>query len=160
MSNRVQLSDIEKMELGKIAELPPDQLELLIQDASDMAKTAKQYGDWLSGALAIRYGDLAKAARKEAGKDTGVVHLTDGPDGEFDIECDLPKKVEWNGEKLVGAFDAMTDEDARHYCKATFAVEEKKYDAAPPAIKKLLEPARTVKAGKPTFKLGRKKETA
>ena len=33
----------------------------------------------------------------------------------------------------------MSDEDARHYGKLTFAVEERKFTAAPPAIKRILE---------------------
>jgi len=41
----------------------------------------------------------------------------------------------------------MPEEDARHYGKLTLAVDERKYTAAPPAIRNLLEPCRTVEVG-------------
>jgi len=43
--------------------------------------------------------------------------------------------------------EAMAPEDARHYGKLTLAVDERKYTAAPPAIKSLLEPCRSVEVG-------------
>jgi hypothetical protein len=153
MSNRIKLADIDKMAVGDIAKLPIDQLVMLVEDAQELADQAKRYNGWLNGAVAIRYADRAATARRDAGKDTGIVHLADG---EFDVECDLPKKVEWDQDKLTAAFDAMTRSEADHYCKATLEVAEAKYNAAPPHIKALLTPARTVKAGKPKFTLAKK----
>jgi len=41
----------------------------------------------------------------------------------------------------------LSEEDARHYGKLTFAVEERKFTAAPPAIKRILEDCRTTEVG-------------
>jgi hypothetical protein len=41
----------------------------------------------------------------------------------------------------------MDAEDARHYAKVTYSVDERKYTNAPPAIVAKLQPARTVEQG-------------
>jgi hypothetical protein len=41
----------------------------------------------------------------------------------------------------------MSPENAQHYGKLTFAVEERKFTAAPPAIREELEECRTVQVG-------------
>jgi hypothetical protein len=41
----------------------------------------------------------------------------------------------------------MDAEDARHYAKVTYSVEERKYTNAPPAIVQKLQSARTVEQG-------------
>jgi len=41
----------------------------------------------------------------------------------------------------------MDAEDARHYAKITYSVDERKYTNAPPAIVSKLQPARTVEQG-------------
>lgn len=153
MVNRMQLSDIDNMQIGEIAKLHVSQLALLSEDADAMAKKAKQYKDWLTGAIAIKYGEAETAMRKAEGKDTGTIHLSD--DG-YDIESVVKKDVVWDNTKLAAAFDAMDHKDAEHYCKVKLEVEERKFTAAPPAIQALLLPARTLKAGKPTFKVTQK----
>ena len=150
MKNRIQLNDIDGMQVGDIAKLHVAELAMLMEDADEMAKKAKTYKDWLSGAVAIKYEDSTKAAFKDAVKDCGTVHLTD--DG-FDIEVEAKKSISWDSGKLAAAFDAMAKDEADHYCKCKLEVDERKYVAAPPAIKALLEPARTMKVGKPTYKI-------
>jgi hypothetical protein len=53
----------------------------------------------------------------------------------------------WDQNELGVALESMPEEDARHYGKLVLSVEERKYTAAPPAIKKVLEPCRTVEVG-------------
>lgn len=153
MKNRMTLSDLDGMQIGAIAALHVSDLAVLLEDADDMAKKAKTYKDWLSGAMTIKYDDRVKAAFKDASKDTGTVHITD--DG-FDVEVEVKKSISWDSSILAQAFDAMPADEADHYCKCKLEVDERKYVAAPPQIRSLLEPARTMKAGKPTYAITRR----
>ena len=102
----------------------------------------------------IKYGDADKASRKISGKDTGTNHILDSG---FDVETTIKKDVVWDQDKLMSALDAMADADATHYGKFKVEVDERKFMAAPPAVQASLLPARTVKAGKPAFKISQTK---
>ena len=86
------------MPIGEIAALPADLLALLQEEAEDAAKAARSLADWLNGAIALRYGDRAAAARRAEGKDTGTVRFDDG---EVTVIADLPKKVDWDQARLA-----------------------------------------------------------
>lgn len=151
-ANRPQLEDIRAMPIGEIAALPADLLAVLQEDAESAAKAARSLADWLNGAIALRYADHAAAARRAEGKDTGTVRLDDG---EVTVIADLPKKVEWDQGTLgnmVARIRAAGDDPAE-YIETTFRVSERKYAAWPTAIREGFEAARTVKPGKPTFRL-------
>jgi hypothetical protein len=49
-------------------------------------------------ALEAAYGEQARAARLEAGKDFGVVHLKDGL---LRVTVDVPKRVSWDQAQLA-----------------------------------------------------------
>ena len=85
------------MPIGEIAALPADLLAVLQEEAEEAAKAARSLADWLNGAIALRYGDRAAAARRAEGKDTGTVRLDDG---EVTVIADLPKKVDWDQGEL------------------------------------------------------------
>ncbi len=93
MSNRIQLEDIRAMPVGEIAALPAEQLALLQEDAEAALTAAKKLKEWLDGAIALRFGERAQTARRDAGKDTGTVRLVE--DGVI-VVADLPKRVEWD----------------------------------------------------------------
>ena len=86
------------MPIGEIAALPAAVLALLQDEAEEAAKAARQLADWLNGAIALRYGDRAAAARRAEGKDTGTVRFDDG---EVTVIADLPKKVDWDQAELA-----------------------------------------------------------
>jgi hypothetical protein len=151
-ANRPRLGDIPTMPIGEIAALPPDLLALLQEEAEDAAKAARSLADWLHGAIGLRYGDRAAAARRAEGKDTGTVRLDDG---EVTVIADLPKKVEWDQAtlgRMVARIRAAGD-DPTEFVETTFRVSERKYGAWPAAIRDGFEAARTVKPGKPSFRL-------
>lgn len=106
--------------------------------------------DKINATLEKQYMDKAKEALAFAGKDFGTIVLVEG---NHRLKANLVKKVEWDQEKLASALDTMTVEDARHYAKVTLGVEERKYTAAPPHIKRVLEPCRTTSAGRFTVEL-------
>jgi hypothetical protein len=140
------------MPIGEIAALPADLLAVLQDEAEDAAKAARQLADWLNGAIALRYADRAAAARRDEGKDTGTVRPDDG---EVTVIADLPKRVDWDQatlEKMVARIRAAGDDPAE-YVETNFRVSERKYAAWPTAIREGFEAARTVKPGKPTFRL-------
>ena len=155
--DNVQTSMLDRMDAAELAALPPGVLAELQWLVADEMVAAKRRDARLCEAIERRYGDLARAARVKAGKDTGVVHVADG---NFDIAVNAPKKIAWDQAKLRAVLDEMTPEDARHYAKLAIAVEEKKYDAAPPAIQALLRDARTVSVGKITYAISPLKEAA
>ena len=74
--------------------------------------------------------------------------------------ADLPKKVDWDQAELgqmVARIRAAGD-DPDEYVETTFRVSERKYAAWPAAIRDGFEAARTVKPGKPTFRLTLREE--
>ena len=106
--NRPQLGDIRTMPIGEIAALPAAVLALLQEEAEEAAKAARSLADWLNGAIALRYGDRAAAARRAEGKDTGTVRFDDD---EVTVIADLPKKVEWDQAELATLVAAIRAED-------------------------------------------------
>ena len=152
MSNRVHLADIRAMAVGDIAALPAQQLALLQADAEAALTAAKTLKDWLDGAIGLRFDERANATRRDAGKDTGTVRLVE--DGVIVI-ADLPKRVEWDQAQLAALVERIRAEgdDPAEYVDVAFKVPERKYAAWPTGIRSAFEGARTVKTGKPGFKL-------
>jgi hypothetical protein len=152
LSNRPLIADLPNMPVGEIAGLPADQLALLHGEAEAAVKSAKMVLDRLDAALALRYADPAQALRREQGKDTGVVRFEDGP---VTIMADLPKRVDWDQKQLASLLNRIREsgEDPAEYIDITIKVPERKYAAWPSHIRAAFEPARTVKTGKPAFRL-------
>ena len=158
MRNVPSLADIRHMPVGQVLELPPAHLALLQADARDALDAAKRMLDWIEGAIALRYQQRAIAARAAAGKDTGTVRFQDG---EVEIVADLPKKVEWDQARLATLAEQIRTggEDPGEYLEVSFKVPERAYVAWPERIRQAFEPARTVRTGKPTYRLAILSET-
>lgn len=156
MTNRVTLDQFEKMPIGEIAKLPVEQLAMLQDDVDALAARAKRVGEWLHGALTIRYDEAAKTKRLQSGKDIGIIHLKDE---DFDVSIDTPKRVKWNedGLEAVAAQLRSAGEDPNGYIDFSLSVSERSYGAWPPSLKAMFEPHRTVEIGKPKIRLERKK---
>ena len=152
MSNRIQLEDVCAMPVGEIAALPAEQLALLQEDAEAALTAAKTLKDWLDGAIALRFGEQAHTARRDAGKDTGTVRLVENG---VIVVAELPKRVDWDQAKLAAVIERIRAEgdDPAEYVDTAFKVSERKYAAWPRAIRAAFEGARTVRTGKPAFKL-------
>ncbi|MBP7003521.1 hypothetical protein [Amaricoccus sp.] len=145
------------MPIGEIAALPAPMLALLQEDVEEAAKAARHLADWLNGAIALRYGDRATAARRTEGKDAGTVRIEDG---EVTVVADLPKRVEWDQEELATLVAAIRaeDENPAEFVDTVYRVSERNYAAWPRHIRTAFERARTVKAGKPTYRLTLREE--
>lgn len=99
----------------------------------------------LNGYLNERYFGIARDDLQRQGKDFGTTTVFS--DQEDKVKVSIAKKVTWDQQELRNAFDSMNSDDARHYAKVTYSVDERKYTNAPPAIVEKLQPARTVEQG-------------
>jgi len=106
----------------------------------ELDKVKKKIND-LNIVLAERYHNDARDRLADDGKDYGSVTINE--DG-YKIKVTLSKKVTWDQEGLAIAFTEMQPDDARHFAKLTYSVEEKKYNAAQPSIKAKLQEHRVV----------------
>jgi hypothetical protein len=152
ISNRISLDELRHMAVGDIAALPAEQLALLQDEAADALRRAKTICDWLDSAIALKYGDRAHATRQAAGKDTGTIRLADG---DVTVIADLPKKIEWDQAQLTMLVERIRagGEDPAEYVSIELKVSERAFTAWPESIRQLFAPARTVRTGKPTFRL-------
>ena len=150
--NHLTLDALVRLPMSEIVALPAVELGRLQKEAEDALRKAKLTVAWLDGALNQKYAERAKAARADAGKDFGVVRLTD--DG-VTVVADLPKKVEWDQHELGEIVERIKaeGEDPRDYVEVSLKVSERKYAAWPPHIRRVFEPARTVRTGKESFEL-------
>jgi hypothetical protein len=151
-SNRITLDRLRTMQVGAIAALSAEELALLQQEADEALKSAKALKDWLDGAIALRYGDRAAQARADAGKDAGTARFMDGA---VTVVADLPKKVDWDQRQLASLVERIRagGEDPAEYVSIEFTVSERAYGAWPENIRQSFASARTVRTGKPTFRL-------
>lgn len=154
MSNRCTLEQLRGMTVEQACALPVDQIAALLEDVTDLKADAKRLDDLLHMTMLHRFGPEADALRKEQGKDTGTVTVLSG---DFAIKCDLPKKIEWDDDALADAEAKLRDmgENPTEYIVVKRAVKESAYNGWPSSLRSMFEPARTVSAGKPTFKVER-----
>lgn len=159
MTNRCTLAQLREMTAEQAARLPVDQIAALLEDVAAEKASIKHLDDLLSGALNYRYAERASLLRQAKGTNTGTVSIDDG---EYVIRADLPKKVEWDADKLAEAVDQIRSwgEDPAEYVSTEIKVSESRYNAWPSTIRILFEPARTVGAGRPTYKVERVKRRA
>ena len=102
---------------------------------------------WRNLTLYCKQGFFSEARDElqRDGKDFGTTTIFSEQDQK--VKVAINKKVTWDQQALRDAFDSMDPEDARHYAKVTYSVDERKYTNAPPAIVEKLQPARTVEQG-------------
>ena len=137
---------------GELAQQSGESLFQLKNDAADLLAAAKAIVEHVDRALDLRYAQRAHELRLTAGKDTGVVHFDDGL---VRITADLPKKVEWDQTKLsdITRRIAANGEDPSEYVEISYRISETKFNAWPETLKSAFAPARTLKTGKPGFRL-------
>lgn len=148
------LDEVGNFVMAELESLPLSDLDRLIQRVSAAEDTARHYKQFLQAVMHHRFGERAQQLRQDAGKATGTVRFAD--DG-FTVVADLPKRTEYDQRKLKEAVEALRKwgENPEDYVSLEVKVAEAKYMAWPPAVRQLFEPARTLKAGKPTYKLER-----
>lgn len=145
-------ADLAAMSVSQLAELPPTQKAEISRDLDEALAWLKQARAKFDAALDAAYGEQARAARLEAGKDFGVVHLNDGP---LRVTVDVPKRVSWDQAQLavIAQRIAAAGERVEDYLDVEFSVSESRFNNWPAALRSQFEAARTVKPGKSTFRL-------
>lgn len=138
--------------VGELACQPADWLYHLQEEVNRILAVAKAMDAHLHSALDRKYAELAHHQRMAQGKDTGVVHLADGS---VRITVALPKKVEWDQDLLgqIAQRIAATGDDPRQFLDISYRVSETRFNAWPESLQTVFYPARTVKPGKPSFRL-------
>lgn len=155
--NHITLEALARLPIAEIVALPSEELARLQKDADEALRKAKAMVAWLDSALLMKYAERAKAARLDAGKDFGATRFADG---EVTIVAELPKRVDWDQHELGQLVERIKGEgdDPREYVEVSLKVSERKYTSWPLHIRKLFEPARTVRAGAQSFSLILNKE--
>ena len=150
--NQLTPHQVLAMPAGDLALQTSESLFQLKNNAADLQALAKAVVDHLDRALDLKYSKQAHALRMAAGKDTGVVHFDDG---HVQVTADLPKKVEWDQKKLADLVRRMTanGDNPAEYVEISYRVSETKFNAWPETLKSAFAPARTLKTGKPGFRL-------
>ena len=150
--NHITLEALARLPIAEIVALPSEELARLQKDADEALRKARAMVAWLDSALLMKYAERAKAARLDAGKDFGATRFADG---EVTIVAELPKRVDWDQHELGQLVERIKGEgdDPREYVEVSLKVSERKYTSWPLHIRKLFEPARTVRAGAQSFSL-------
>jgi hypothetical protein len=157
MRNALTLEDVFQMDIDKISALEIDELASLIDELETEEAILKQIKNRMNLALDKKFSDQATKLRIQAGKDTGIVNIHVG---NFIVKADLPKKPEWDQAKLKESLKTIEEWGGYidEYVTTEYKVSEAKYKAWPTQIRECFEPARTLKTGKPTYTIERKKE--
>lgn len=150
--NALTVNQILTIPVGDLSAYSSSALFQLKNDASEQLTKAKEIVEHIDCALTTKYGQRAQILRLAAGKDTGVVHFDDGL---VRITADLPKKIEWDQEKLAEITNriAASGDNPREYVDISYRVSESKFNAWPDSLKSSFIQARTLKTGKPSFRL-------
>ena len=144
--NTPSINDMLNMPTGDLAQMPVELLAALQGELDHAAKQLRAATARFNSALEVRYATRAAEARRSCGKDAGTVRLVDG---DYTVVADLPKRVDWDQEKLTQIVRNIADsgEDPAEFIDTTLKVSERKYAALPEAWRRGFEPARTVKVG-------------
>jgi len=145
-------ADLEALPIGELAALPAEQLLEIETHLADLSAWTKKIQARLHAALDQRYGEQARDALLESGRDFGTTHLMDGA---LHIKFELPKKVTWDqkqlaaiAQRIVASGDKLED-----YIDLKYAVSESRFTNWPEGLREQFASARTVAAGKPSFAL-------
>jgi hypothetical protein len=147
-----QAMPFAEMSVAQIAALPPAQLQEAHTNLLSLQSMIKAVLDRMHTALDQRYADQALAARLSNGRDFGVCHLIDGA---LRITVDLPKKVAWDQAQLSATATriAAAGDKVADYIDTDYSISESRFNNWPPALKEQFAQARTVKSGKPSYRL-------
>ena len=138
--------DLPSLSAAEIAALPVELLAILQREIDERLKRDKAAKTRFDAGLLIRYATRAVEERLLLAKDTGTVRFDDG---DFTVVADLPKRVDWDQDKLAAMVARIraADDDPAQYVDIAIKVPERKYTAWPDAIREGFEPARTVRPG-------------
>ena len=144
--NTLTPNDLPSLSAAEVAALPVELLAILQREIDERLKRDKAAKTRFDAGLAVRYATRAAEERQVQAKDTGTVRFDDG---DFTVVTDLPKRVDWDQDRLADMVARIEDagDDPAEYVDLAYKVPERKYAAWPEAIRQGFEPARTVRPG-------------
>jgi hypothetical protein len=145
-------TDLAAMSVSQLVALSPGQKRDVEANLNAAAAWLKETRAKFEAALDQSYGDQARTALRDSGRDFGVAHVADGA---LRVTFDLPKRVAWDQKRLADIVRriAAAGERVEDYLDIEFSISESRYNAWPPALREQFAPARTVKAGKASYRL-------
>ncbi len=126
------------------------EMQAEIAAAMDHAKSLKSILDH-----AINEKFRTQIEQKYAEKHTGTAHILDG---DYDLEINVPKKIDWDQALLKKAEAQIIEwgDDPEEYISVTRKVSESAWKSWPSRLKEMFADARTESTAKPQFKITRK----
>jgi hypothetical protein len=145
-------ADIADMSVAQLAALPVEQKAEISRNLDQAMGWLKQARTKFDAALESAYGEQARTALRESGRDFGTAHISDGP---LHLKFELPKKVSWDQKQLTEIAERIvaSGEKVEGYLDIKLSVSESRYTNWPPALQQQFAAARTVDSGKPSFTL-------
>lgn len=140
------------LSVADLAALPTTQLAEIVRNLDDLLTWHKQQRAKVDAALDQSYAERIQKVRADAGKDFGTVHIDDGA---VRVTVDVPKRVSWDQTKLAAIAQriAAAGDKVEDFIDVDYSVSESRFNNWPPSLRKQFASARTVKPGKPTFRL-------
>ena len=143
---------LAELSVAQLAALSPQQKILLAQQLEQAGDWLKQVKARFDAALEQTYGDRIRAARNDGGKDFGVVHVADG---DLRLTVDVSKRVTWDQAQLATIAKRIdaAGESVQEFIDVSYGISESRFQNWPSTLRTQFEAARTVKPGKPTYRL-------
>lgn len=145
-------ADLASMSVAELATAPIQDFLDAERNVDEAIAFLKPLRAKLDAAKLQRYGEQARTALRDSGRDFGTAHVNDGA---LHVKYELPKKVTWSqtilkemAERIVASGDKVED-----YIDIKLSVSESRYTNWPTALQEQFAAARTVEEGKPTITL-------
>ena len=145
-------TDITEMSVAQMATLTPQQKAQVSHHLDQIADWLKNSRAKFEASLEHAYGERIRHARTDAGRDFGVVHIADG---DVRVSVDQSKRVSWDQVQLatIAQRIAAAGERVEEFIDVAYSVSESRYLNWPSSLRAQFEGARTVKSGKPSYRL-------
>lgn len=155
-SQMKNISCIEALSVQELSRLSETDLYDLHIKISDTHSWIKQLVEKFEMALHAKYAADAKKNLYETGLDFGICKLKRNG---FVINVNIPKKVQWDQEKLEMIYNTMSPELRKNIFKLSFSIDEKQYSKLDKKMTDAISPARSTTYGKVKISMNKQEET-
>ena len=140
------------MSTAQLVALPITDFVAAERNVDEATAYLKQLRAKLDAAKLQRYGEQARSALRDSGRDFGTAHVSDGA---LHVKYELPKKVTWSQTilKEMAQRIAASGDKVEDYIDIKLSVSESRYTNWPTALQEQFAAARTVEEGKPSITL-------